>query len=351
MESGAGSKKLKILIVEDSDKILQTISNYFTSSGRSDVVEITHNIDSAYSTMVKIKPDIVILSADFPGISVHHFLEKIFVNGPLPVIMLSSHSLKSKFITLQALEKGAVNFVVKPSLFIEETLANMMNELDRKVIYHSSVFLHPDEMGEHSGLNLAISNGAKILSKISLIIITFKNSRLKYVSNLISSLPPDSPCIILLHDLPFGFSKTFAGRLNEKSSLNVKEAENGENLSRGKVIVALPDFHLRLNNSNNEIVIENYTGEKVNGMRPSADLLMFSAAEHLNDKVLAIKLGRSDDGIDGLKLLRRNSCLTFCEEIKGIDSSIDIYPGDINYYQPLPQLAASLRKIILSDTD
>jgi len=343
MDSSSGSKKIKLLIVENSEKILQLISNHYSSAGKSETLEITHDIESAYSSLIKSRPDAIVLSADFPGISVHHFLERASQANPIPIIMLSSHSLKSKFITLQALEKGAVDFIVKPPSLIEEALSSMMSELERKLRYYTGSFSLMDTIEEQFPFT---GVGKEILSGIDLIVITAQNNRLKYVSRIVSNLPENSPCIILIHELPLGFSKTFAGRLNEKSVMKVKEVENGETIERGKVIISLCDFHLRLNNESGKINLECFTGEKVHGQRPSADLLMFSAAEHLQDRVVAIKFGSGTDGINGLKLLRHSGCLTFCEEMKDSSSSANLYPGDINYYQPLPDLISSFFKIL-----
>jgi two-component system chemotaxis response regulator CheB len=236
------------------------------------------------------------------------FLRKLMPQFPIPVIMVSSLTERGQTITLNALELGAVDFVTKPSGFSGSSLSNMINELHRKIIAASAV-----DMSQWSSRNqrlqrtiykLPAKNNAIISDKI--IVLGASTGGTEALKHIIPLFPETMPPTLIVQHIPPGFSKLMADRLNQASAVTVKEAEHGDKLEQGKVLIAPGGRQMRLIKdrfNNFSVAVEDK--ERYNGHKPSVGYLFESIADIAAPKTIAVIMtGMGKDGATGLKMMR-----------------------------------------------
>jgi two-component system chemotaxis response regulator CheB len=171
------------------------------------------------------------------------------------------------------------------------------------------------------------------------------------LSKIIADLPSHMPPIVIVQHIPEGFSRAFADRLNQISHLRVKEAVDGDVLETGQVLVAPGDRQMAITGRAGHYKVRVYAGDKVNGHRPSVDVLFRSVAECVKGSTLGLILtGMGSDGADGLLQMRKNGAITF-----GQDASTSVVYGmpkvahqigAVSKVLPLPQIASELIKAL-----
>jgi two-component system chemotaxis response regulator CheB len=150
--------------------------------------------------------------------------------------------------------------------------------------------------------------------------------------------------------MPKGFTKTFADRLNELALMQVKEAEDGDRIMTGRVLIAPGDYHMKVKRSGGNYVITIEEGDKVNGHRPSVDVLMHSVAQHVAANAFGVILtGMGSDGAKGIKAMRDAGSFNIGQDEKtsvvyGMPKvAFDI--GGINRQLPIDDIATALIRI------
>lgn len=311
MQSG---KKLKIVVIDGSAVEREVIGRAFVHDRQIELTGIAADVKSGNAMALSGETDVLALDIELPGMAGIEYLRRLMAENPLPVVILSSLTQKGKYITMQAMESGAVDFVQKPATENERNLSSMISELRKKVIIASEADVSrwsgirktqvPEIDAERYGRALYAS-GCPVVA------IGASTGGIDAVRKVIEKLPAETPGIVVALSVPHGFTKTFADRLDEISAMRVKEAENGERVARGKVMIAPGDFHAMVQSSGGKLLIELEQSEKVNGHRPSADVLFFSISEHAGEKAVGIILtGEGKDGAVGLKSMKHRGART-----------------------------------------
>lgn len=131
---------------------------------------------------------------------------------------------------------------------------------------------------------------------------------------VLKDLPANTPGIVIVQHMPAGFTKMYAERLNKICKMEVREARNGDTIKQGLILIAPGDFHMSVLKRGNEYAVTCYQGEKVNGHRPSVDVLFNSVAEVFNKNAVGIIMtGMGRDGAEGLLQMRKNGAYTLGE--------------------------------------
>jgi two-component system chemotaxis response regulator CheB len=176
------------------------------------------------------------------------------------------------------------------------------------------------------------------------------------IRRVLENLPSNMPGIVVVQHMPKLFTKTFADRLNELCMLQVKEAEDGDRILRGRVLIAPGDFHLKVIRSGGLYMVKCFDGDKVNGHRPSVDVMMFSVAENAGRNSYGIILtGMGADGAKGLKAMREAGARTIGQDeassvVYGMPKvAYDI--GAVEKQMPLDNISASIINIINSTSN
>lgn len=311
-------KEIRALVVDDSAYNRQIIIKMLQHETSIKVVGSAANGNEAISKVIKLKPDVVTLDLEMPTMDGFTFLRWIMKESPLPVIVVSARSDdKSVF---KALELGAVDFIVKPTAKASPELQKIRDELIAKV----DVATHLEMTKMKANLDL-LSDRRERYSEIEetfqkskgveLIAIGASTGGPPAIQAILQRLPKNLPAgIVISQHMPEGFTRHFAERLNNISPLYVKEAEEGDVVEHGKVLIAPGGHHMILEHGRKEIKTILRNKSTADKYVPSVNLMMESAAEVYGNNVLGVILtGMGNDGKDGMKAIKDNRGQTIAE--------------------------------------
>lgn len=302
-------RQIKVLVVEDSLVFRELLVKALNSDPALCVVAAVENAYDARDAILKYKPDVMTLDIELPGMSGIEFLKKLMPQYPLPVVMISSLSDK----VFDALNAGAVDFVVKPMLKSRTELENFLKtDLPIKIKIASIA-----KIGSRKRVP-EVTQEQKLERNIDEMVIAIGASTggTEAIANVIKNFGPDIPGVVVVQHMPAGFTEMYATRLNNQCRVCVKEAKNGDMVVPGQVLIAPGgDAHMHLIkvNGNYQVAIRN--GPKVNGHCPSVDVLFQSVAEVAGRNALGIILtGMGGDGAKGLLAMRKAGARTIGQD-------------------------------------
>jgi two-component system chemotaxis response regulator CheB len=238
------------------------------------------------------------------------FLKKLMPQYPLPVIVVSSVG-KNVF---EALNAGAVDFVTKPDTGKPGGMNSFINELIVKIKIASTAKVG-DFKKDYEAAKIISNHGVDITNTI--LAIGASTGGTEAIYSVITALPRDMPGILIVQHMPPVFTKLYADRLNNSCKLEVKEAQDGDQVKPGRVLVAAGDYHLRLARGPSGYYVKSTQGERVNGHCPSVDVLFDSVAEVAKNKAIGVILtGMGADGAKGLLNMRKQGAYTIGQDEK-----------------------------------
>lgn len=349
---------IKILVVDDSALMRLMISEILNSENGFEVVATAKDGEDAIIKVTELKPDVVTMDIEMPRLDGLQALGYIMSEIPTPVIMLSAYTQKRADATISALEYGAVDFVDKPSGPISGDIALIKKELIAKVKTAANVdcsklkFILPKKI---SGKHLKAKPGKK-LPGTRIITIGSSTGGPHTLRQILPQLKSHIPAgILIVQHMPGGFTGTFAARLNNESYLNVKEAEAGDIIELGKVLIAPGGYHMTVKR---EISGRGATGvislnrdPPVYGLRPTVDAMMISAAEVYGDRTIGVILtGMGNDGTKGMKSIKDKGGRTIAQDkdtciVYGMPKSA-VKAGFVDKVLPLGRIAAEIMKML-----
>jgi two-component system chemotaxis response regulator CheB len=260
----------------------------------------------------ELKPNVVTLDLEMPGMNGIDTLKEIMRHNPVPVIVFSSHSTEGATVTMKALGLGAFDFVTKPkdaSAHMRETA----RELIAKVKAAADCKLKPRVLPGTplKPEKIAVPTGApnKI---VGIGVSTGGPQALEFV---LSQLPGDFPgAITVVQHMPDGFTDMFARRLDEVCPLRVKEAQSGDLLLPGRVLICPGSRHMKVKRLPLGDIAVLSDEPRVNGHRPSVDILLKSVAEEFRGNAVGVLMtGMGDDGAEGLGAIKREGGMTIAQ--------------------------------------
>lgn len=298
-------RKIKVLIVEDSILFQRLLKDNLNKDPMIEVIAVASNPYEARDQIVKEKPDVMTLDLEMPRMGGLEFLQKLMPQVPIPTIVITSLSDK----VFDAIRAGAVDFVAKPSGKDRGQVENFIqNELATKVKIASTVKVDkmkkPKPEYHHEGV-ISSANRNKVIA------IGASTGGTEAIFDVISKFETDIPGVVIVQHMPPGFTQMYANRLNNQCKVVVKEAEDGDKVVPGQVLIAPGDKHMRLKKVAGGYQVECKVGEKVSGHCPSVDVLFRSVAECARkDAIGVILTGMGRDGADGLLKMREAGALT-----------------------------------------
>lgn len=351
--------KIKVLIVDDSAFIRKLLKDILSTDKEIEVVDFARNGKEAIEKLMKNEIDVVTLDIEMPIIDGIDTLKEIMLKKPTPVVMLSSLTKNGADLTIKALELGAVDFITKPSNIFKINNDDIKNLVIDKVKVASKV----KQYNKSYNYKIKTINKAKLDSNKSLnkkdnidkiIAIATSTGGPRALQNVISTLSSEinSPVVIVQH-MPAGFTKSLANRLNNMSSLEVKEAEDGEFLRNNTVYIAPGNRHMKFKKDRNSIKIILDDSEKISGHKPSADAMFYSLSEIDIKKIITVVMtGMGSDGSKGLKKLKesRHDIVSIAEDestcvVFGMPKSI-INLGLADKVIPVNHIAKEINKLM-----
>ena len=295
-------KKIKVLIVDDSIFYREFLSRGISADPGIEVVAVAADPYDARDKIVEYEPDVLTLDVEMPRMNGIEFLRRLMPQYPLPVIVISSAS-ESVF---DALAAGAVDFVAKPDMKGNKSVEYYINELIIKIKIASVA-----NLSQRGSTPKGAISSAKPGPKNKIIAIGASTGGTEAILALLKFMPEEAPGIAVVQHMPPVFTKMYAKRLDNSVAFNVKEAQTGDVIRRGCVLIAPGDRHMRIVKSGGDYKVECFKGEKVNGHCPSVDVLFNSAAQEAGkDAIGVILTGMGYDGAKGLLSMRKNGART-----------------------------------------
>ncbi len=337
--------QIKVLVVDDSMLFRKMLSEELDKDPSICVVATAADPFQARDMIIRFEPDVMTLDVEMPRMNGIEFLKRLMPQHPVPTVMISS--LNSA--VFDAMENGAVDFVNKPSDMNKDKIEQWIRgELLTKVKIASTVKVGKYKMSDGHKIN---STGRNYHNKI--VAIGASTGGTEAIYNIVKKLNPDIPGTVIVQHMPPGFTKMYADRLNNQCKVVVKEAQNGDIVESGKVLIAPGDKHMRLVRAGGIYRVECKEGEKVSGHCPSVDVLFKSVAHAAaSDAVGVLLTGMGSDGAKGLFAMRRAGAHTIGQD----EASCVVYGmpkvahdiGAVEYQVSLENIAAKVYNILNS---
>ncbi len=307
--------KIKVLIVDDSALVRQVLSKGLQQDAAIEVVGTAADPFQATELINKFHPQVLTLDVEMPRMNGIEFLKRLMARYPLPVIMVSSLTDTNSKVTLEALHYGAVDFVLKPSSNIRNGLQLMLTELREKIKQAAKANVRTLVKNFQNSTTYKVKFNRSSEPKTEVIAIGASTGGTEALQILLKAMPADAPGMVVVQHMPAGFTKMFARRLNDLTELTVKEATTGDQLEPGKVLIAPGNYHMQLLKIESNYQVICREGERVNGHRPSVDVLFRSVARHAGSMAIGILLtGMGQDGAEGMLEMRRNGARTVAQD-------------------------------------
>jgi two-component system chemotaxis response regulator CheB len=295
----------RVLIVDDSPTMRSVIASRLRADPEIEVVGQAADPHEAREAIKRLNPDVITLDIEMPNMDGIAFLEKIMRLRPTPVIMVSTLTQRGAEVTLRALEIGAFDCIAKPGGGSSESFDQLPEKVKaaagsrRRVRRLAAPPRRPAEAFVPDDRIIAI--GASTGGVEALI-------------SVLTEFPSNCPPTVITQHMPPTFTRSFAERLNGLCAAHVSEARDGEPLVVGHVYLAPGDHHLEVV-GHNPMRCKLSAAPKVNGHRPSADVMFGSVVRVARDRAIGIILtGMGRDGADGLLAMRQAGCETIGQD-------------------------------------
>ncbi|MDQ7011015.1 MAG: chemotaxis response regulator protein-glutamate methylesterase [Mariprofundaceae bacterium] len=309
--------RIRVLIVDDSALARKILSSGLSGDPDIEIIGTARDPLAAQKILAKTRPDVIVLDIEMPRMDGVTFLRQYMPVDPIPTVVVSALTERDKKITLEALEAGAVDVVLKPKIGVVDRLPLLMTDIRERIKAAAQVKISPRALNSYQKATppMEIDEPA-VVSTEKIIAIGASAGGVKALTSIIPAFPAAAPGIVVTQHMPAGFTSTFASRLNNLAAMQVKEAEHGDRVRPGLVLLAPGgDRHMEVHRSGSEYRVALVAGEKVSGHRPSVDVLFYSMARYVGRNAAAALLtGMGADGARGLKAIREAGGRTFAQD-------------------------------------
>jgi len=351
--------KIRVLIVDDSASVRQALSDVLSADPGIDVIGTAGDPYAAARIIQNEIPDVITLDVEMPRMDGISFLRKIMSQRPIPVVMCSSLTEEGSQTLMQALEAGAVDIILKPKMgtrqFLEDSAVNIRESI--KAAAAAQLRKLPAKVAVTKKLSADVmmpppSPGSKAMARTTekIVCIGASTGGTESLRVVIEALPADCPGVVVVQHMPELFTASFAKRLDSLSKVTVKEAQDGDPVLRGHVLIAPGNRHTLLQRSGARYHVSVQDGPLVSRHRPSVDVLFRSAARFAGANALGIIMtGMGDDGAKGLLEMREAGAATIAQNeetcvVFGMPKEA-IALGAADRILPLDLLATEIRRI------
>ncbi len=297
---------IRVLTVDDSILFRTVIKNEFAKIDDIEIIDTAANAAEAEEKIMRLNPDVVTMDVEMPGMNGIDFIKSFIPKKRVPFIVITSSPARA----FDAISAGAVEFMKKPLVQNSADMASFCSKLAAAIRFltkakiktpiptHAAPAVQPALTLASSRPNAVIALGASTGGTDALI-------------EVVKRLPKNSPPVVIVQHMPAGFTKMYAERLDRICAMSAKEAEDGDRLRNGLIIVGAGEYHLRLQKDARGYYVSSKKGEKVSGHCPSVDVLFESVAETAGPHAVgAILTGMGADGAEGLLKMRKSGAYT-----------------------------------------
>jgi two-component system chemotaxis response regulator CheB len=267
----------------------------------------------ARDMIAKNKPDVMLLDIEMPRMDGITFLRKIMQNLPIPTIIVSSLAQQGSQLALEAMRCGAVDVVTKPceAYSIEEVIPLLVEKIK------AASLINVKKIQIQASASSAAF--AKITSFVAttnrILVIGSSTGGTVALEKILPTLPKNAPGTLIVQHIPAGFSRTFADHLDKICDVKVKEAENGDSVVTGQVLIAPGNYHMWLKRDGGRYEVKIGGGEPLHYQRPCVEHLFNSAAEQAGKSAVGVILtGMGADGAEGLLNMKKAGARTIAQD-------------------------------------
>jgi len=355
------AKPIQVLVVDDSTFMRKSLSTMLTSDARIAVAGLARNGEEAIQQVKSLKPDVVTMDVEMPGMNGIEAVKRIMAEFPVPIIMVSSLTTEGATDTLKALEYGAVDYIPKQLDGVATNIVEIQHELITKILGASQAtgklsvrratapmapIAKPagNALSAHS---VSVTRGNRIVA------IGCSTGGPQALMEVLPMLPADFPAgIVIVQHMPKAFTKPFAERMNQICPLTVKEAADGEEIAAGKVLIAPGGVQLRVKKKSitTNVVALSPNYEK-HLHAPAADVMLQSVAELYGERGIGVILtGMGHDGLEGMKAVKASKGRTIVQDEKtcivyGMPKAV-VDAGCADKVVPLPHIVGEILNMV-----
>ena len=307
---------IRVLIVDDSAVMRAMISDQVSAASGMSVAGVARNGKEALNAIATMRPDVVTLDLQMPGMDGLEVLDALLERDPVPAIMVSALTRAGATVTLDALDRGAVDYVAKPergsagmALFGNELIHKIRSAVDidvRRMLARRkrrSEVRTETVQGPSRAKPSVDDCPAELLSRC--VAIGISTGGPPALTRLLAGLRPPMPPTVIVQHMPPQFTGPLSSRLDSISALSVREATQGERLQPNTVLVAPGGRHLEMRGRPGAATVLIKDGPTVSGHKPSVDVMMTSAAEVFGSNCLGVIMtGMGRDGVNGCRAIR-----------------------------------------------
>jgi len=340
---------IHVLVVDDSALVRQAFTQLLS---RNFTVDTAADPIIAERKMAKQRPSVIVLDLQMPRVDGMTFLRQIMRRDPIPVVICSAAAARGSDTAMRALEEGAVDVMLKPSIgvrdFIAESAVQLIDTITAAA--QARVGRKPSmPVTERFSADVVIAAATRAISVDAprVIAVGASTGGTEALRTMIEALPPDAPGMVVVQHMPEGFTAAFAKRLNETARVDVKEAAYGDGVIPGRVLIAPGSHHLLLRRSGNRYYVQVTGGPLVSRHRPSVDVLFRSVAQAAGANAVGVILtGMGDDGAEGMLEMRQAGARTIAQDeatsvIFGMPKEA-IARGAVSDVLPLQEIAPAI---------
>jgi len=326
-------RKIRVLIVDDSASVRTTLSEIIAADPDLEVMATASDPYVAVERIRQEVPDVMFLDLEMPRMDGLTFLRKMMAQRPIPTVICSAITQEGSEALLQALEAGAVDVVTKPRVDTAQWLQDSsMRICDvAKAAAHArlkggAVRRQTPELKVEAKLTadavvppLSASRAAALKLNMPLteplVCIGASTGGTEALRQVLETLPAESPGILIVQHMPEKFTNAFSRRLDSLCAVEVKEAEDGDVVRQGLVLIAPGNRHMTLHRAGSRYTVNIVDGPHVSRHRPSVDVLFRSASQAAGRNAMGVLLtGMGDDGARGLLEMREMGSHTVAQD-------------------------------------
>lgn len=307
---------VKVLIIDDSALIRQLMTKILSSDSQIEVVGTAQDPYVARDKIKKLNPDVLTLDVEMPKMDGLTFLRNLMRLHPMPVVMVSTLTDAGADVTLQALELGAVDFVSKPRVNVQEEIQAYANEIIGKVKTAARANVSGSGMpAPKLPVFIKVAEGKHFKTTDMIIAIGASTGGTEALKDVVCQLPPSTPGIVITQHIPAAFSKPFSERLNANSAMTITQAKNGQQVVPGHAYLAPGDQHLEIVRDGARFICRLLDTEPVNRHKPSVEVMFNSVARNVGSNSICVLLtGMGDDGSDAMGEMKKAGAPTIAQD-------------------------------------
>jgi len=359
------SKKIKVLVVDDSTFMRKVLENIYNGDEQMHVIGNAKDGREAVSLAETLKPDVISMDINMPHVDGLQATAEIMTTNPRPIVIVSSESKEGAASTLRALELGAIEFVAKPSSGIDLDMQSVKDELLRKVRMAAKVRVVrtatrlastiQNTTGTKSRSSASASHRPAPTSgldqRFPVVVLAASTGGPATVMRIAPGFTSDFPAaVILVQHMPAAFTTQYAAQLAEFTEIRVKEAEANESIQPGTLYICPGGQHLRVTPTG-RIQLDGTSG-RINGYLPNIDVTMESVAAFAGPLSIAgVLTGMGNDGANGAKAIKAAGGLVLAQDeatsvIFGMPAEA-IKVGAVDQVLGIDDLYAAIEKRVL----